>query len=97
MSRSLVRLPLPSFLVWNRGTDEVAIQQPGLIIESVGEISLMDKNSLWGELNIQKGELCVKEVFGKFLGSVLEVFGRFLEGSFYKSFCRIAEFCLSGG
>jgi hypothetical protein len=59
-------LPLPRFLVWNPGTDEVAIQQSGLIIESFGEISLIDKNSLWGELNIQRGELCVKEVFAKF-------------------------------
>jgi len=66
MARSLGRLPLPSFLVWNPRTDEVAIQQSGLIIESFGEISLIDKNSLWGILNIQKGELCVKEVFAKF-------------------------------
>jgi hypothetical protein len=22
----------------------------------------IDKNSLWGEMNIQKGELCVKEI-----------------------------------
>jgi hypothetical protein len=29
---------------------------------------LIDKNSLWGELNIQKGELCVKGILAQHLG-----------------------------
>jgi hypothetical protein len=38
---------------------------------------VIDKNSLWGELNIQKGELCVKGFLSQHLGFV---WGPFQQG-----------------
>jgi hypothetical protein len=45
--------------------------------EELIELLLIDKNSLWGELNIQKGELCVKGFLLQHLGFV---WGPFQQG-----------------
>jgi hypothetical protein len=43
---------------------------PCITIFSVVFGAVFDKNSLWGELNIQKGELCVKGILAQDLGFV---------------------------
>ena len=37
-------------------------------LEEAKAIAKIDKNSLWRGLNIQKGELCVKGIWTKFMG-----------------------------
>ena len=43
---------------------------PCITIFSLVFGAVFDKNSLWGELNIQKGELCVKGILAQDLGFV---------------------------
>jgi hypothetical protein len=42
--------------------------QISLSVISLSDRLLIDKNWLWGELNIQKGELCVKGFLAQHLG-----------------------------
>jgi len=42
---------------------------PCITIFSIVFGAVFDKNSLWGELNIQKGELCVKGILAQVLVS----------------------------
>jgi len=44
--------------------------------QDVLHLPIIDKNSLWGGLNIQKRQLCVQEMLAQDLGFVLGAFQR---------------------
>ena len=58
-------------------SDYPSERSPATLIDKKLSRVNIDKNWLWGELNIQKGELCVKGILAQDLGFV---WGPFQEG-----------------